>query len=56
MTRRTIFLFGLGVGAWLNIWTPFMGPWVGFVFAYALCFWALWSAAMEGITHDHPSQ
>lgn len=36
MSRRSLFLFGLGFGAWLNIWPPAIHPAAGFVFAYAL--------------------
>jgi len=47
MRRRSIFLFGLGIGAWLNIWPPALHPWAGFVFAYALVFVALVTHALS---------
>jgi len=36
MTRRSIFLFGFALGAWVNMWFGLAGGWWSFYFAYAM--------------------
>jgi len=36
MSQQQVFLFGMIIGAWLNMWTPAIGPWASFVFPYIL--------------------
>lgn len=45
VSNRTIFLFGAALGAWLNIWPTAISPMGPFIFAYALVFACLCSAA-----------
>ena len=49
MSKRNIFLFGVAVGAWLNIWPSpiFHYPFASFIFAYILVFYALFRMTME---------
>lgn len=36
MSQRAMFLLGMAIGAWLNIWPAAFWPWGGFCFAYLL--------------------
>lgn len=47
MSRRATFLFGLALGAWLNIWPALFGDWWAFRFAYLLVALALVSMVYD---------
>jgi len=49
ISNRTRFLFGAGMGAWLNIWPAAIlhYPYASFIFAYVLLFAAMWSASVS---------
>lgn len=54
MSGRAKFVFGLAVGAWLNIWTAVAGVWGPFVLAYVLVFASIAVTTFErqGDRHD----
>lgn len=41
MNRKSVFVFGIAFGSWLNAWPALIGPWYSFVFAYLLVFLSL---------------
>lgn len=50
MSKRSIFVFGMAIGAWLNIWPNVVAPlwqWGPFVFAYILVFAAIGVVAYD---------
>lgn len=50
ISNRTRFLFGMAVGAWLNIWPHAISPWGSFIFAYILVFVCLYSASFGDLS------